>query len=281
MKNILLLLTFTSFSFDACEKAMDSSRITAAGGSITEIIYFLEQESRLIAVDVTSNYPKSAMNLPSIGYVRALSAEGVLSLDPTLIIGENDMGPPSVIDQINRTNVETRVLPEIHSASGIIQKIECVGKIIGMTKNEIDFYNNKLLKQVSQLENSTSDAEGKKIIYILSMQSGSPLIAGSNTSGDGLISLAGGINPLSSFEGWKPVGTESIIQAEPDLIIISERGLKGFGTIEELSNHPALYLTPAAQNNNILALDGMASLGFGPRTIDTALQIAKILNASS
>ena len=281
MKNILLLLTFTSFSFDACEKAMDSSRITAAGGSITEIIYFLEQESRLIAVDVTSNYPKSAMNLPSIGYVRALSAEGVLSLDPTLIIGENDMGPPSVIDQINRTNVETKVLPEIHSASGIIQKIECVGKIIGMTKNEIDFYNNKLLKQVSQLENSTSDAEGKKIIYILSMESGSPLIAGSNTSGDGLISLAGGINPLSSFEGWKPVGTESIIQAEPDLIIISERGLKGFGTIEELSNHPALYLTPAAQNNNILALDGMASLGFGPRTIDTALQIAKILNASS
>jgi len=281
MKNILLLLTFASFSFDACEKAMDSSRITAAGGSITEIIYFLEQESRLIAVDVTSNYPKSAMNLPSIGYVRALSAEGVLSLDPTLIIGENDMGPPSVIDQINRTNVETRVLPEIHSASGIIQKIECVGKMIGMKKNEIDFYNNKLLKQVSQLENSTSDAEGKKIIYILSMQSGSPLIAGSNTSGDGLISLAGGINPLSSFEGWKPVGTESIIQAEPDLIIISERGLKGFGTIEELSNHPALYLTPAAQNNNILALDGMASLGFGPRTIDTALQIAKILNASS
>ena len=281
MKNILLFLTFASLNFDACEKAMDSSRITAAGGSITEIIYFLEQESRLIAVDVTSNYPKSAMNLPSIGYVRALSAEGVLSLDPTLIIGENDMGPPSVIDQINRTNVETRVLPEIHSASGIIQKIECVGKMIGMTKNEIDFYNNKLLKQVSQLENSTSDAEGKKIIYILSMQSGSPLIAGSNTSGDGLISLAGGINPLSSFEGWKPVGTESIIQAEPDLIIISERGLKGFGTIEELSNHPALYLTPAAQNNNILALDGMASLGFGPRTIDTALQIAKILNASS
>ena len=281
MKNILLFLTFASLNFDACEKAMDSSRITAAGGSITEIIYFLEQESRLIAVDVTSNYPKSAMNLPSIGYVRALSAEGVLSLDPTLIIGENDMGPPSVIDQINRTNVETRVLPEIHSASGIIQKIECVGKMIGMKKDEIDFYNNKLLKQVSQLENTTSDAEGKKIIYILSMESGSPLIAGSNTSGDGLISLAGGINPLSSFEGWKPVGTESIIQAEPDLIIISERGLKGFGTIEELSNHPALYLTPAAQNNNILALDGMASLGFGPRTIDTALQIAKILNASS
>ena len=270
----------SSFNYETCEKALDSSRITSAGGSITEIIYFLEQESRLIAVDVTSNYPKSALNLPSIGYVRALSAEGVLSLDPTLIIGENDMGPPSVIDQIKRTNVEIKVLPEIHSASGIISKIECVGSMIGMTKNEIDFYNKKLFEEISELETESSRGERKKIIYILSMQSGSPLIAGSNTSGNGLISLVGGINPLSSFEGWKPVGTESIIQAEPDLIIISERGLKGFGTIEELRNHPALYLTPAAQNNNILALDGMASLGFGPRTIDTALQIVKTLNAS-
>ena len=269
----------SSLNYEACEKALDSSRITSAGGSITEIIYFLEQESRLIAVDVTSNYPESALNLPSIGYVRALSAEGVLSLDPTLIIGENDMGPPSVIDQIKRTNVEIKILPEIHTASGIISKIECVGSMMGMTKKEINFYNNKLFEKISELESSRG--ERKKIIYILSMQSGSPLIAGSSTSGNGLISLVGGINPLSSFEGWKPVGTESIIQAEPDLIIISERGLKGFGTIEELKNHPALYLTPAAQNNNILALDGMASLGFGPRTIDTALQIAKILNASS
>ena len=108
----------SSLNYEACEKALDSSRITSAGGSITEIIYFLEQESRLIAVDVTSNYPESALNLPSIGYVRALSAEGVLSLDPTLIIGENDMGPPSVIDQIKRTNVEIKILPEIHSEIG-------------------------------------------------------------------------------------------------------------------------------------------------------------------
>ena len=100
MRYFFLLVMLSSLNYEACEKAIDSSRITSAGGSITEIIYFLEQESRLIAVDVTSNYPESALNLPSIGYVRALSAEGVLSLDPTLIIGENDMGPPSVIDQI-------------------------------------------------------------------------------------------------------------------------------------------------------------------------------------
>jgi len=280
MKYLLTFLLSISINIIACEKAVDPNRITSAGGSITEIIYFLEQESKLIAVDITSNFPASARELPSIGYVRQLSAEGVLSLDPTLIIGENDMGPPSVIEQIKRTNVEIKILPEIHSASGIINKIECVAKMIGMNDNEIDFYNNKLIEQIAELNAITSKVDSKKIIYILSMQSGSPLIAGSNTSGDGLISLAGGINPLSSFEGWKPVGTESIIQAEPELILISERGLNGFGTIEELKRHPALYLTPAAQNDNIIALDGMASLGFGPRTIDIALQLAKNLNAS-
>ena len=87
----------------SCEIASNSSRITVAGGSITEILYFLKEEDRIIGVDITSNYPKDTQKFPSIGYVRNLSAEGVLSLKPTLIIGEDDMGPPDVINQVNRT----------------------------------------------------------------------------------------------------------------------------------------------------------------------------------
>ena len=80
-----------------CFPADDSTRVTAAGGSITEIIYYLEGDKKLVAVDVTSNYPEEASLLPSIGYVRALSAEGILSLNPSIVIGEDDMGPPEVI----------------------------------------------------------------------------------------------------------------------------------------------------------------------------------------
>ena len=113
-----------------------------------------------------------------------------------------------------------------------------------------------------------------KAIFILGLQSGSPLIGGMGTSANGLIEMIGAKNVLSSFEGWKPVSTESILMAEPDLILISNRGLSAFGDVESLRQHPALALTPAAKNNNIIAMDGMAMLGFGPRTIFSALNIA-------
>ena len=276
MRYFLAILCGFIFSINACEKAVDPSRITSAGGSVTEIVYFLNAEDNLIAVDVTSNFPQEAEKLPSIGYVRQLSAEGVLSLDPTIIIGEDDMGPPSVLDQIKRTNVEITIIPEEHDVNGILEKIECIASVIGIDSKAI--IDTNLIPKIEKLNQLTRKDNKKKIIYILGMQSGSPLVAGNNTSGNGLINISGGINPFTSFEGWKPVGTESIIEASPDLIIISERGLKGFGTMEDLRMHPALYLTPASQNNKIISIDGMASLGFGPRTIDAAIKVSETLN---
>jgi len=276
MRYFLVMLCGFAIASNGCEKATDPSRITSAGGSVTEIIYLLNAENHLIAVDVTSNFPPEAKELPSIGYVRQLSAEGVLSLDPTIIIGEDDMGPPSVLDQIKRTQVEITIIPEDHNIEGIINKIECISSVIGIDSDAV--INGTIIPKITKLNQLVQDGKKKKIIYILGMQSGSPLVAGNNTSGDGLINISGGINPFSNFEGWKPVGTESIIEASPDLIIISERGLKGFGTIEDLRMHPALYLTPASQNNKIISIDGMASLGFGPRTIDSAIQVSETLN---
>ena len=113
MRYFLVMLCGFAIASNGCEKATDPSRITSAGGSVTEIIYLLNAENYLIAVDVTSNFPPEAKELPSIGYVRQLSAEGVLSLDPTIIIGEDDMGPPSVLDQIKGTQVEITIIPEV------------------------------------------------------------------------------------------------------------------------------------------------------------------------
>ena len=276
MRYFLVMLCGFAIATNGCEKAADPSRITSAGGSVTEIIYLLNAEHHLIAVDVTSNFPPEAKELPSIGYVRQLSAEGVLSLDPTIIIGEDDMGPPSVLDQIKRTQVEITIIPEDHNIEGIINKIECISSVLGIDSEAI--INSTVVPKITKLNQLTQDSKKQKIIYILGMQSGSPLVAGNNTSGNGLIKISGGVNPFSTFEGWKPVGTESIIEASPDLIIISERGLKGFGTMEDLRMHPALYLTPASQNNKIISIDGMASLGFGPRTIDSAIQVSETLN---
>ena len=118
---IFFFLLLNKFSFADCTKAKDASRIVVAGGSITEIL-FLNESQNIVAVDTTSNYPIDAKNYPSIGYVRALSTEGVLSLNPTLIIGENDMGPENVLEQLKKAKIELRVLDEKNSIKGIEDK---------------------------------------------------------------------------------------------------------------------------------------------------------------
>jgi len=269
------LVLFSSGINSACDKALDASRITVAGGSITEIIYALEQDEKLVAVDITSNFPKQASELPSIGYVRALSAEGVLSLSPSLILGENDMGPAAVMEQLSRVGIEIKIIPEENTADGIIDKVSCVANILDMSDYDKNLVLNDLRNEVSDLHSIVkSNQSPKKVMFILGMESGSPTVGGKGTSADGFIKMTGGINVMNSFEGWKPVSTESIIEASPDFIIISNRGLSSFKTVEKLGQHPTLIFTPASKRNNIIALDGMAMLGFGPRTISSAKEVA-------
>ena len=264
----------------ACAPVEDSSRITVAGGSITEILYSINADKKIVAVDITSYHPEEATSHPSIGYVRTLSAEGILSLDPTLILGEDDMGPPTVINQIKRTGIDVSIIPEEHSAEGIINKINCIGNIIGMKEESQKFIKSKILPKIKELNRYSikNIKEKKKVIFILGLQSGSPIIGGLNTSADGFIKMIGGINSMNEFENWKPVSTESIISSEPDVILVTARGMNAFGDIEALKSHPSLSLTPAVKNNTIYSMDGMAMLGFSPRTLDSAIEISKKIN---
>ena len=280
LKSIALSFILISKSGFACAPVEDSSRITAAGGSITEILYSINAEKKIVAVDITSYHPEEATSHPSIGYVRTLSAEGILSLNPTLIIGEDDMGPPTVINQIKRTGIDVSIIPEEHSAEGIINKINCIGSIIGMKEESQKFIKSKILPKIKELNRYSikNTKEKKKVIFILGLQSGSPIIGGLNTSADGFIKMIGGINSMNEFENWKPVSAESIISSEPDVILVTARGLNAFGNIQALKNHPSLSLTPAVKNNTIYSMDGMAMLGFSPRTLDSAIKISKKIN---
>ena len=282
MRNLLILLFIVVLNIQpSCFAAKSFDKTIVAGGSLTEIIYFLNEEEKLVAVDITSNYPEKATELPSIGYVRTLSTEGVLSLDPNLILGEEDMGPPLVIDQIKSTGVDLRVIEEDYTLESITGKILCVGEILGVKEKATKLINSELQKNIDNLIDTRLAGvnKNKKVMIILGMDGTSPMVAGLQTSGNGFIGMIGASNIMSSFEGWKPVSAESILVQNPDLIIITNRGLNNFGTIEKLAQHPSLAFTNAAQNLNILAIDGMSLLGFGPRTIEVANTVAEKLKS--
>ena len=267
-------LLFNKFSFADCSKAKDTSRIVVAGGSITEILFFLNESQNIVAVDTTSNYPEDAKSYPSIGYVRALSAEGVLSLNPTLIIGENDMGPENVLEQLKKTKIELRVLDERNTIKGIEDKISCIASILGKDDNSTK--NTSLEKSVSKLK-VISKANSKKNIrglVILMMQGTSPVVAGRNTSGGDFLKMIGSKNTMSSFEGWKPAGKEAILLSNPNFILITKRATRNYGSLNSFLKESGIEMTEAARTQNVFSLDGMSFLGFGPRTISSGLEIS-------
>ena len=269
-------LLLSKFSLADCSKAKDISRIVVAGGSITEILFFLNESKNIVAVDTTSNFPEKAKNYPSIGYLRSLSAEGVLSLNPTLIIGENDMGPTNVIEQLKKSKVELRVLDEKNSISGIQNKISCIASILGKSKTDILEKNISLEKSISNL-NKVSKLNSKKNIsglVILMMQGTSPVVAGRNTSGEDFLKMIGSKNTISSFEGWKPAGKEAILLSNPNFILITKRAIKNYSSLNLFLKESGIEMTEAAQNKNVYSLDGMSFLGFGPRTINLGLEIS-------
>ena len=262
-----------------CLEALNPTNIVVAGGSITEILYFIEQENRIIGVDVTSNYPKEAKKLPSIGYVRSLSTEGILSLNPKLILGENDMGPPIVINQLKEINMDLRIIPEEQTSYGIVDKIKCVASILGCIDSADIRVTNDLMPTIMELETlvDLNESNKKNVMLILSMQGTSPIVAGRGTSGDNFIKMAGAKNVFDSFDGWKPVSEESIINVNPEFFIIPSRDMHKGSNVKNLTTNPIFINTEAGANKNFIFEDSMAMLGFGPRTIDIALKVAKKL----
>ncbi|MEM1189255.1 MAG: ABC transporter substrate-binding protein [Pseudomonadota bacterium] len=262
------------------EQPADASRIVVAGGSLVEILYDLEEESRIIAVDRTSNYPASARDLPQIGYVRNVSAEGLLSVEPSFVLGEHDTGPPEVLEQLENLGIDLLLVPEEFSVAGIRDKIRCVAAAIGRSEAGEELAA-RLLADLApdiaqQIESGEAGAEAPAGIVLLGLREGAPVAAGRATSGQGLLDMAGARN-LMEFEGWKPVSVEAMAAARPEFIVIPERGVRMAGGLDELLEHPALRLTPAAEYRRVISMDGMAMLGFGPRTAAAAARLREQL----
>ena len=263
----------------SCDIANNSQRIVVAGGSVAEILYFIDADKKIVATDVTSTFPDEAQNHPSIGYVRNLSAEGILSMNPSLILGEDDMGPPNVITQLIDIEVDIRTIPEEKSVDGILDKIYCIASILDMKSEAEEKINKTLMPDIIALENMyiKNSKRLKRVMFILSMQANRIIVAGAGTTGDGYINLTGSKNIFGDLEGWKSVSQEAIVKENPDYIIMSQRDLHNTETIKNVKENPIFKNIKAGEEGNFIFDDAMAMLGFGPRTIRSALQSALII----
>ena len=106
-------------------------RWVSAGGALSEWVTALGGESRLVGVDTTSQHPESLKALPSIGYQRSLSAEGILSLRPDVLVGTEEMGPPPVLAQIRKAGVRVELFSSKAELPAVDENLRHLGKLLG------------------------------------------------------------------------------------------------------------------------------------------------------
>lgn len=251
-------------------QAVDAPRVVTLGGAVTEIAVALGAEDQLIARDSTSTYPASVMDLPDVGYVRALSPEGVLSVAPDLILSEQGAGPAEAIAVLEAAGVEFVTMPDDPTPQGVLDKIDAVAMALRLPAEGAALKAEVAAGLDAAQARADTVTDRQRVLFVLSLQGGRVMAGGEGSSAEGIITLAGGVNAATGFQGYKQMTDEAVIAAAPDLILMMDREGDLSITAEDVQAHPALGLTPAAEKGRIVRMNGMLLLGFGPRTPEAA-----------
>lgn len=271
--SVALLSTTLSLPLQAAQE-----RIISAGSAVTELILALHAEQSLVAVDVTSQLPEG-QPLPKIGYHRRLSAEGLLALSPTKLIGSDEMGPAPVLQQLKSTGIDIEVVNTQANVDGLKARIDQIAAILNKPQ-EAQQLKSLVDQQVQSLKANQPTVQKKKVLFLLIHEGRAANVAGTDTTPDAIIRLAGAINPAADkITAYKPLSSESMVEMQPDVILVSGRSFEKLGGPDAIIKMmPLLAATPAGQNKQIMAIDGAALVGgLGLKSLAEAKRLNQLL----
>ncbi len=243
-------------------------RLITVSGAITEVVYALDAQDQLVGTDTTSLYPAQAQHTPKVGYLRQLSAEGVLSLQPDALIATTEAGPAVVLQQLRSAGVHIELVPSEYTWQDVRSKVQAVGRAARRERQarELQARLDAHWAQVQTQVAATRKAHPKRPRVLFVMAHGpAPQVSGRGTAGQALIELAGGLNALDSFSGYRPMSAEALASSAPDFILSTRQGIDALGGAARFWQRPELALTPAYARRALITMDMLLLLGFGPR----------------
>lgn len=251
----------------------EKTRIVSLNGSVTEILFELGAGSFVVGCDTSSLYPEQATKLPKIGYQRAISPEGILSLNPTLVVGTSDAGPPTAIEQLKRSGAEVHIFQDFLGLESVWKKIEFIGNSIGKMQ-EAEKLLQRLKNENKSLLQKIDYNKKPKVLFIYARGANTIQVSGKNTQASEIIYLAGGINAINEFDGFKPLTPETLTISKIDYILMPEISLSSMGGAKELKKIPALSVISNLESK-LITMDDLLLLGFSTRINKAIHELAK------
>jgi iron complex transport system substrate-binding protein len=269
-KSIVLFFIIWLFAGKAWASA--PLRIVSANGTLSEILAGLGLEKQLVGVDVTSTYPASLDKIPKIGHNRSIAAEGILALNPDVIIyTDQSMLSPAVVKQLNSSGKKVLEFKHEYSKEGAVKLIREVGAYFD-AKPQAE----KMVQSLqADLAKVTVGTAPKKLLFIYARGTGTLMVSGTGTSVDKMFTLAGHKNAVQGFTEFKPLTAESLVTANPDVLVLFSSGLESLDGINGLAKVPGVANTNAGKNKKVITMDGQLLTGFGPRLGKAALELSQ------
>lgn len=279
MKKIGFLFLGLVFAVAACNSGAKSEekkeevaekRIVSLNGSVTEIIYAVGSQKELIGVDVTSTYPAAAEKLNNLGHVRKLAVESLLALNPTHVLMLEDEVSPDLKSKLKQAKIELVTFKHPNSAEEAKGLVKEVATWLGQADaaTEINAQIDADIKQLTKLPKKP------KVLFVYARGAGTLMVAGENTPLEKMIVLAGGENAGVGFTDFKPLTSESVIAANPDVILMFTSGAQSLGP-DGIFKVPGVAATNAGKNKALIQMDGQLLSGFGPRVAEAVVELNK------
>ena len=259
-----------------CGWANAQQRIITLNSSLTETIYGLGIGDRMIATDVTSISPKAAAALPRVSKNRSVSAEGLLSFKPTLVLANEGDVANAVIQQIRAAGVKFVAVKSNYSATGALRYIQEVADAIGepsLGKSLVSHTKISLDHTLALVKKENKGKAVPKVLFLYARGTGTMSVAGKGSSLDAMINLAGGKNAVQEFSDFKPYTTEALVQANPDIILLFDFGASSLGGKEAILKLPGMRITNAGKNERILVMNASLLVNFSNRLPDAILEL--------
>jgi iron complex transport system substrate-binding protein len=286
MKKILLfsMLAFTLFScgrFGNKEKDGDRDmRIVCVSKQLNEMIFALGKGHDIVAVDLSSTYPDSAKLLPTVGYHRMLSAEGIISMKPDLVLHDNDMGPANVLPQLEKSGLNIKAYTGGRTIDSTELLLKQLAEFFGVPERA-DSLNKKLDADLLKAKDVLHQINIKDTPTVMIIQFGRAsnsffVMSGRGGVPDKMIELAGGKPSHYDAKGTRQISAEAMATANPDIIIATDYGFDKMGGAENFKTVPGVALTNAAKNNRIYRFEEHDIVYFGPRTGENIMKLMKL-----